>query len=454
METKPSTSSLSRASQRLKLPRTNPESHSQIVALPLPPPCSQPIYGIPAKLSLLGLPTEILLDIFERLPPKTLQSISLVSRACAARFQCLVLRKIDVFGQDRAEEWEKCKEKEKVMEWAREVSCSFATGPVWRPVSSDSFFFGYLPQFTRLVSLNLISGKLSSHQDYHLRFFSPHKTNLRVLKLSHFEFEAVDNLIEFVSYFTQLEELHLIHLNILRRGEEHQYLQHQSLHKLCVRHLSIPHNDCLGPLLRDVSWKDIEIIIDADESTPRTLNPTALIRGVQEDVEVLDLQYLFRMCHYRSTVLPWKCSKSYHPSLVGSNHTTPDLSKFLNLRELKTWGQSPYKNEIEMVSTIESTNIRKISLTKFPPHNDYEEYWERLDLTLRRLIRRIPELTNKVEVRINPIESCGELDKNLPEFEKVGRVTFVDRAGEVVYSAGSSERLGEKCTHQSHVQYK
>ena len=127
---------------------------------------------------------------------------------------------------------------------------------------------------------------------------------------------------------------------------------------------------------------------------------------------------------------------------MGSNHTAPDLSKCLNLRELKTRGQSPYNHETNMVSTIKSTNIRKITFTEFSPHNDEKPYWKRLDLTLYRLICNIPELTNKVEVRINPIESYGELDKNLPEFEKVGRVTFVDRTGKVVYSAGKQRVTG------------
>ena len=100
--------------------------------------------------------------------------------------------------------------------------------------------------------------------------------------------------------------------------------------------------------------------------------------------------------------------------------------------------------DITIVSTIKSANIRRITFTEFSPVNDYKLYWEKLDRTLCNLVgEKGPATELDVEVQMSPhFEQCDKLEQNLPEFEKVGRVTFVDGTGKVVYSAGKQRATG------------
>ena len=255
------------------------------------------------------VPVEILRDIFGRLPLKAQMNCSLVRKAWTGECQSLIFRSISV-SESRgkgAKDWLKLTEKERdrLMDIAHELSCTFVNGPIQcaNAVPYQVFFGRDLPKFKRLDSLELTSGRLPV---YNLAVFAPHQTKLRVLKLSQFDV-TTDELIDFVNYFTNLKTLQLTDVKILN-GSGHQDLRPRSLQKLSVCHIEIGRagDHHLDRLFQGISSKDVKIT--ADLVAPQfAASPSAIIGRVQAHVEVLELQCVFCMYNDRPTILPWGC---------------------------------------------------------------------------------------------------------------------------------------------------
>jgi hypothetical protein len=124
-----------------------------------------------------------------------------------------------------------------------------------------------------------------------------------------------------------------------------------------------------------------------------------------------------------------------------------DISIFTRcreLRELEIVAQFlSYKN-LDLISSISSTKIEKIILTRSVVFrfSEARTAWARLDKILVQLVHRSKRSTLEVEFRDVSVTWEGKLNlgKYLPMFVEKGRMTVLDPEGQLIYcSDGAAE---------------
>ena len=125
----------------------------------------------------------------------------------------------------------------------------------------------------------------------------------------------------------------------------------------------------------------------------------------------------------------------YHDSLVGIADPLT-LTNCRELRELKICASPPDTMEHELISSITSTNIEKITLTlshgfyRFLPDH---RYWRLLDNSLCQLVDRLG-CGGQLIVEIQTYDFGGgmEYGEYLPKFHEKGQVRVVDEASDSI----------------------
>ena len=120
----------------------------------------------------------------------------------------------------------------------------------------------------------------------------------------------------------------------------------------------------------------------------------------------------------------------------------PNLSGCVNLRKLRRVVYPTDLAEIALISTITSKHIQKITFAESVAlrscHHSHE-YWTGLDNTLSELGPQTDSMLH-VEVQTSRKIVPNKFEMYLPRFQEVGRVTFADANGNVVYSWRGAER--------------
>ena len=391
----------------------------------------------------MNLPLELVDEIVSHLPSDDKQSLrncSLVAKSWIHPSQRLLFEKVEI-DQRNLQSWVDNISPTNTVLLGQIRQFSYKEYPKAETEPAHCTLRDYFPSFRQLRHLTLL---FASFQPHHTKLFSTFQHSLSTISLSGCSITK-NAFVTLINYFPNLAHLHLRGLSCHEKDEPSLPLSRLLFKSLYV---TVWRADSLF-LLDELSRSGLrfeEVIVSGMIPKPSWPEFTRRVVGIfGAHVKYLRIRGSPEGKH--SLPRPVLSIPVHNPSADGESFLT--LSHCRELREFEAYLLHANDAELDLVSSITSTKIEKITFAHSPAFDlpTRHTYWARLDDVLVELVGR-SEYKLRLEVEFQGVyvapskKSESYLTKRLPKFVEKGRMVVLGPGGNVLYC--SDEAKGER----------
>lgn len=303
----------------------------------------------------------------------------------------------------------------------------------------------YLPSFRQLRSLYLVCTPIPSPPQQ-VQVFSAFQHTMSYFSLSN-SVVTTSALVALVNYLPNLTHLDFLNLTYHTDDESIPPLSRPLLRKLSITQFRTENDLYLLDQLFEVGLKFDEVDatrlgFGSNEVTWQQFT-TRVIDAFGANAQRLVL----RGCPECMCALPEffnMDSRITYNNSFADTRSLPTLSHCRELRELTVFGSLRGTVEPNLISSITSANISKITLVQSPTFQERplgHTYWTQLDSSLCKLADQSKcKLRLEIELQGYDVDEGLNFRKYLPRFHEEGRVRILVGKTRLIYYSDETER--------------